>query len=90
LCTTNDVITISWQALNEFSGFNVLIRGDGKENVIRRCCRGNLLGSCCCPIGNNSAELNIDFKGNYSYGITKVVARLFSFISAYLLTLTYI
>jgi len=71
LCTTNDVITISWQALNEFSGFNVFIRGDGKENVIRRCCRGNLLGSCCCPIGNNSAELNIDFKGNYSYGITK-------------------
>ncbi len=79
-CATNDTIMISWQALDEFAGFNVFIRGDGKENVIRRCCRGNLIGSCCCPIGNNTAELNIDFKGNYSYGVTKVLAFSFSYV----------
>jgi hypothetical protein len=58
---------ISWSTLDSFSGFNVDIMSEGNENVIRRCCRSNCIGQLCCPIGKSSAELAIDFKGNYSY-----------------------
>ena len=68
---TNDSVMISWSTLDSFSGFNVDIMSDGNENVIRRCCRSNCIGKLCCPIGKASAELAIDFKGNYSYKTKK-------------------
>ena len=64
---TNDNIMISWSTLDSFSGFNLDIKSEGKENVLRRCCHSNLIGKLFCPIGTSSAELAIDFKGKYSF-----------------------
>lgn len=68
---TNDSMMISWEALENFSGFNLNIHGSGKENVLRRCCRGNCIGRTFCPIGLASASFSIDFKGNYSFNTFK-------------------
>lgn len=68
---TNDSIMISWSTLDSFSGFNLDITSEGKENVLRRCCRSNCIGQLFCPIGHASAELAIDFKGKYSFKTSK-------------------
>jgi len=65
-----DSIIISWEAIEMFSGFKVQILGAGRENVCRRICRGNCCGTTFCPIGVASAELKIDFKGNYGFSTT--------------------
>ena len=66
-----DSIIISWESIQSFSGFNIHIRGSGKENVTRRLCRSNCCGRIFCPIGLASADLKLDFKGNYSYSCVK-------------------
>ena len=58
---------ISWSTLDSFSGFNLDIKSEGKENVTRRCCRSNCTGKICCPTGAASAELAVDFNGQYSF-----------------------
>lgn len=68
---TNDSMMISWEALENFSGFNLNIHGSGKENVMRRCCRSNCIGKTFCPIGLAQAAFSIDFKGNYSFNTFK-------------------
>ena len=70
-CMRKDSIIISWESIQSFSGFNLLIRGSGKENVTRRLCRGNCCGRIFCPIGVASADLKLDFKGNYSFSTIK-------------------
>jgi len=70
-CAKKDSIIISWESIQSFSGFNVHIRGSGKENVTRRLCRSNCCGRIFCPIGVASADLKLDFKGNYSFSCLK-------------------
>lgn len=66
-----DSIIISWEAIKSFSGFQVQIRGDGRENMTTRLCRNNCCGQLFCPIGVDSADIKVDFKGNYGFSITK-------------------
>ena len=70
-CAKKDSIIISWESIQSFSGFNIHIRGSGKENVTRRLCRSNCCGKIFCPIGVASADLKLDFKGNYSFSTIK-------------------
>jgi len=66
-----DSFIISWEAINSFSGFQVKIRGDGRENMTTRLCRSNYCGQLLCPIGVDAADIKIDFKGNYGFSTSK-------------------
>lgn len=60
-CTSQDNFTISWEPIESFSGFNILIHGAGSENVIRRCCAGNCIGKECCPSTSNLPSVRRPF-----------------------------
>lgn len=67
-----DTFTISWELIDSLSGFNVDIDGAGMENVVTRLCRNNCCGRVLCPIGVATADVKLDFKGNYSYSTIKI------------------
>lgn len=65
---TKAYFLMSWLPITDMIGQNFDVDAKGDEKCLTRCCRGNILGRMCCPIGMASFTFDVDCR-HINFGI---------------------
>ena len=60
-CAKIDSISISWLPIKDVQGHNLIVKSQGAETILRRCCKNSICGKCL-PLSYNELKLSVSSK----------------------------
>lgn len=60
-CAKTDSITIYWLPIKDVQGHNLIVKAEGRETILRRCCKDSICGKCI-PLSYNELKLSVTSK----------------------------